>query len=542
MSVYANGLEVAGKAKKGKSIACFPDPCFTPKSVVPFANTTKASDTANATKTVFIEGKPVMQKDKSYFKTSSGNEAAKGRKGVTTGVKKGKAYFTSWSMNVSVEGYNVCRHSDTMTHNHGSTGNTTVWHYSDGRSGRPPRECFDECVEIEKACGKFNCQGGCANRKAEARCGGKPPANDQERQEQQQEETRQRNKKTLFGRIQRALKNNNIELPLEPNWKMKECMPCAMIKPGGPRTPSEQIDALINQKDQLLESISNFDELFGQGISLNQVSGLLEMIDSSIAEYAFEALLGKKLRFWDLPGDIYDAATGQSPIDIVKNILEEGYANASEAIQTITNLEDFKAQYANASPEDILPMLDYCVNNTASPSHDCLTKRKCMMEPYNKSSGSASVMSKQGCCPGQTAHHIIPNSMIVDDPNNTKISACPGYTHGSAPTICVEGVGHSDGTHGDMHTAMTDELGPTLNNSSRGLDYNRAKAAALEAHRDVFPRANCSRACLEKQMDHYFDDKCTSSNPTLRKTDGYTGRVYEGPSPTMMPVGLPRNN
>ena len=182
MSVYANGLAVAGKAKQGKSTACFPDPCFSPPApsagwvVIPYANTAYAKHTSNGSKTVFVEGKPVMLKDKSYFKTSSGNEAAAGSKGVSTGVKQGKAYFTSWSMDVKIEGYNVCRHTDMMTHNHGSSpSNTAVWHYTDKKDGKPPNECFNDCVEIEKACGKHDCNGGCKTQKAEAACGGKPP-------------------------------------------------------------------------------------------------------------------------------------------------------------------------------------------------------------------------------------------------------------------------------------------------------------------------------------------------------------------------------
>ncbi|MDR0702910.1 MAG: DUF4150 domain-containing protein [Azoarcus sp.] len=30
----------------------------------------------------------------------------------------GKAYFTNWSPDVKIEGLNVCRHVDPMTHNH----------------------------------------------------------------------------------------------------------------------------------------------------------------------------------------------------------------------------------------------------------------------------------------------------------------------------------------------------------------------------------------------------------------------------------------
>jgi hypothetical protein len=175
-TVFANGLGIACKAVDGKSTAAFPDPCWTNPGpsvgpvVVPFANTAYARDTANASKTVFIGGKPVMLRDKSYFKTSTGNEAAAYGKGLSTGVKQGKAYFASWSMNVKIEGYNVCRHTDLMTHNHGSVpGNTAVWNYTDQSGGKPPKECFNDCVAIEKACGK-----GVNTCEAKEICGGRP--------------------------------------------------------------------------------------------------------------------------------------------------------------------------------------------------------------------------------------------------------------------------------------------------------------------------------------------------------------------------------
>ena len=155
-NVFANGLEIACKAADGKSVAAFPDPCFTPPSppagwiVVPYANTAYAKDTANASKTVMISGKPVMKKDVSYFKTSTGNEPAAGPKGVVTGVKKGKAYFASWSMNVKIEGKNVVRHTDGMTHNHGSTTNTGTWVYLDTDTKK--QKCEKEINAVNDAC------------------------------------------------------------------------------------------------------------------------------------------------------------------------------------------------------------------------------------------------------------------------------------------------------------------------------------------------------------------------------------------------------
>ncbi|MDH4607576.1 DUF4150 domain-containing protein [Pseudomonas sp. BN102] len=126
-TVYANGREISCKASDGRSIAAFPDVCFTPPLTpatppgvpVPYPNTAMASDTSSGSKSVKISRKEIMLKDKSFFKTSMGDEAGNApKKGVITSKIKGKAYFISWSMNVKVEGENVVRHMDLTTHNH----------------------------------------------------------------------------------------------------------------------------------------------------------------------------------------------------------------------------------------------------------------------------------------------------------------------------------------------------------------------------------------------------------------------------------------
>jgi Domain of unknown function (DUF4150) len=129
MGVFANGMEISSKAMSGKSICEFPDVCFTPPETpatppgvpIPYPNTAMASDTSDGSTSVQIGGQEVMLKDKSYFKTSSGDEAGSAtKKGLVTSTNKGKCYFVAWSMDVKFEGENVVRHLDMTTHNHGS--------------------------------------------------------------------------------------------------------------------------------------------------------------------------------------------------------------------------------------------------------------------------------------------------------------------------------------------------------------------------------------------------------------------------------------
>lgn len=126
--VYANSRAIAGKASGiGKSAAAFPDVCFSPPGnkpgiPIPYPNTAFISNLENESKTVLFYGQGCALRDVSRIATSTGDEPATMvyNKGIRSGVIKGKAYFTSWSPNVFVEGYNVPRHDDTMSHNHKS--------------------------------------------------------------------------------------------------------------------------------------------------------------------------------------------------------------------------------------------------------------------------------------------------------------------------------------------------------------------------------------------------------------------------------------
>ena len=162
--VYANNMEISCKSADGKSIACFPDVCFTPPQApptppgvpIPYPNTGMAKDTTKGSRTVKISGKEVMLKDKSYFKTSYGDEAGNApKKGVITSKIKGKVYFTSWSMDVKYEGKNVVRHMDLTTHNHASQpGNTMPWTYADRMAfAKDLSQCEGERNRAETACG-----------------------------------------------------------------------------------------------------------------------------------------------------------------------------------------------------------------------------------------------------------------------------------------------------------------------------------------------------------------------------------------------------
>jgi hypothetical protein len=178
--VFANGREISCKKADGKTIAAFPDVCFTPPEnpatppgiPVPYPNTAFAKDTSSGSKNVKISDQEIMLKNKSFFKTSTGDEAGcAAKKGIITSKIKGKAYFVSWSMDVKAEGENVARHIDMTTHNHASpaANEGAPWAFIDS-ANKPPADhpCHDDIVEAQKECNnlpiKENAKGNPAGR------------------------------------------------------------------------------------------------------------------------------------------------------------------------------------------------------------------------------------------------------------------------------------------------------------------------------------------------------------------------------------------
>lgn len=87
---------------------------------------------------------------------------------------------------------------------------------------------------------------------------------------------------------------------------------------------------------------------------------------------------------------------------------------------------------------------------------------------------------------------------------------CKGYNECEAPTVCVEGAGHSHGSHGKMHDA-TDVYALKAAKKNPTFGYEEARDATLEAHRSVFPFSFCDKECMEEQLDAYYDCACADN-------------------------------
>ena len=128
--VYANGMEVSGKASAHKVLGSMPDVCLSPPSPpagpipIPYPNFAQASDTTSGSKKVKAGGKEINLKGKSKYKKSKGDEAATRSfgAGLISHSISGAVKHKAGSFDVKVEGSSVVRNLDLTTGNHSNPG------------------------------------------------------------------------------------------------------------------------------------------------------------------------------------------------------------------------------------------------------------------------------------------------------------------------------------------------------------------------------------------------------------------------------------
>ncbi len=126
MSVFANGLEVSGKATPNKTIAAMPDVCMSPPPPpagpvpIPYPLTGMASDTTDGCTSVFVKGKEAGKKNASKYSKTTGDEPATNSfgAGIITHKITGPLKFAAYSFDVIFEGGGANRFTDLTTQNH----------------------------------------------------------------------------------------------------------------------------------------------------------------------------------------------------------------------------------------------------------------------------------------------------------------------------------------------------------------------------------------------------------------------------------------
>jgi len=162
MSVFANGLEVSGKATPNKTIAAMPDVCLSPPPPpagpvpLPYPMTGMASDTTDGCTSVIVKGKEAGKKNSTKYSKTMGNEPATNSFGanILTHKLSGSLKFAAYSFDVIFEGGGACRFGDLTTQNHMNVGGGSVSTSIAGLSPpSPPTK--SECKALEAKNGYF---------------------------------------------------------------------------------------------------------------------------------------------------------------------------------------------------------------------------------------------------------------------------------------------------------------------------------------------------------------------------------------------------
>ncbi|NHZ66729.1 HNH/endonuclease VII fold toxin-2 domain-containing protein [Massilia genomosp. 1] len=192
-------------------------------------------------------------------------------------------------------------------------------------------------------------------------------------------------------------------------------------------------------------------------------------------------------------------------------------ALVTEAIALKEGLEEALARLAKSPDEGVAEGM-----TLLAKTNSCLKAKRCQLVRMESTSAPKAKEFGDGCCPGQTGHHLLPREMFeqqVYDKNTKKWEPhkdnCKKYTdyfHLSAPVVCVEGTSNKAGSHGAMHKSMDSamDIFRRKNPGKDSITYKEASETAIKTHQENFKPA-CNAECLQLQLDQHYKGKCDNN-------------------------------
>lgn len=487
--VYANNNEIATKSSDGKSAACFPDVCFSPPTPpatgvpIPYANTCFAKDITNGSKTVIIGGAEVALENYSYFKSSVGDAPATHalKKGIRSGNVDGRGFFQTWSQNVKVEGKGVCRHMDLVTHNHTNAGNTV--HHPFISTTTTKSDCKKDLNKADKKC--------------------TPDKRDKDKF-----------LKKIYGKNYNKLKAKlnqdkaSKSSTTDNEWIGNFCSGL-MLKPVSLKgvTSLSSTQKQIKKMQDDLKTINDDLKSVMQGVMQEGVVGIATNVGAKkVGNAALRhgvALAGGPaapvtetvatvVTIADGLYGIYQIGSQYSDLKNMKNIATRTLSQLKKVEESLLGLSSRRpeknyAVYQRAQAELMTALADL---------NPCIHARRCILVEFSDTE-THNVLRGKGCCPGQTGHHVMPDSMFAN-------AVCTSsYKYSSAPVICLEGTNNTHGSHGEAHETLKTLL---KGKEGKGIEYADARDASVKAILEVAP--HCDKKCLISQLDSYYKN-CT---------------------------------
>ena len=326
-----------------------------------------------------------------------------------------------------------------------------------------------------------------------------------------------------------------------PQWLMDHC-DGLWFKPVSPKVSSE-----INE---LTEGLKNLDAgKLGAEVKAH-IGEIVKALDDFILEVAKDAAIktGAKAGARTLAGSIF-GPIGAILVQVV-NVVDTAITAVEVGGQILDLKDEIKSirDVLNGLPNQLKQIAQDARDNPQKAMADamsliwrldaCTRARRCQLVPYQDThhgtvskdcdgqaedkeeteiSGPA---SGQGCCPGQTGHHVLPGSMFKACGDYKNIAK--GCAHQNAPTICVEGVNNSHGSHGQMHKQLEEQMDEY---PSGTISKDDAIKEAVKSVKKVFPESGCSAKCLKAQLEKYYEKfNC----PKIIASDGTGGQTGRG--------------
>jgi hypothetical protein len=114
------------------------------------------------------------------------------------------------------------------------------------------------------------------------------------------------------------------------------------------------------------------------------------------------------------------------------------------------------------------------------------------------------------CPEGYQSDHILQNACFENERGTGGITACPDYSVGDAPCICLKGESTTEGTQHYIKTQAQNEMAAEWKASgSRTVPYREVRDRNLQAVSDSRskPPSDDAMECLKLVVDHYFKEK-----------------------------------
>jgi hypothetical protein len=234
-----------------------------------------------------------------------------------------------------------------------------------------------------------------------------------------------------------------------------------------------------------------------------------------------------RLGMWESMGHIIGNAAGA----IVTGDMETKF---NAVVKTVEDAVEKVAEYKKLLTTGLEDAMASTMAGIAV-ANPCIKARKCLLVPYKDAGKTA---KGNGCCPGQTGHHVLPSSMfnkyapVTDDKGITTMKAdgkrdCwKNYDHDQALTMCLEGTTNraTNGSHGLAHAGTGEIL--EKERSSPDMPYTKArdKIAAMFA-----TTYGCEAKCITAQLDASLKDKHSCGDLSKANVTPHSGESGGGP-------------